>query len=364
MADFARVIATTLTKYLKEREPVILRNRKLTAMLKKKGRMTFNHSGRTTEWRVGNARASMQTYGDMDPVQYDRINRYAIASIGWAAYSIAEAYSKQESLMNKGPEAIVPLVSDIVKQLTEDLEEQFADELYVDSRLPGNSSRISGIETLFGGSYSSGKIFTNSGIYAGLSTVLGNDGGTHSGEAWPFGQSDVTYDYWTPPIWNYHATDWKASGQTWSATCMEVLRASITANRLRSSLQGQVDLIMLTPSMFDDVKEALSDKERIQVERDRASSLMVELGFADSIKFEGVEVTSEYGIPASTSNNDARQGYLFNTNKMELMSMQDRLFVQDGPNYDQDRKATKFSIDFFGQMKFASARHFGKYQAD
>jgi hypothetical protein len=43
-APWSRVVNSTIRKYIRDREINILRNRKLTAMLKKKGRIAFNVS--------------------------------------------------------------------------------------------------------------------------------------------------------------------------------------------------------------------------------------------------------------------------------------------------------------------------------
>lgn len=45
-APWSRIVNSTIKNYIKERENNTLRNRKLSALLKKRGKITFNWSGR------------------------------------------------------------------------------------------------------------------------------------------------------------------------------------------------------------------------------------------------------------------------------------------------------------------------------
>ena len=50
--EWSRIVNTTIHEFIREVEPNILRNRKLLAMMKARGRITFNHAGDLMDWKV------------------------------------------------------------------------------------------------------------------------------------------------------------------------------------------------------------------------------------------------------------------------------------------------------------------------
>jgi hypothetical protein len=103
------------------------------------------------------------------------------------------------------------------RNLMADIEEAFGDELYVDGNASGNEGRIHGFESWLGnsGAATNGYVATPSDTYAGLSTTLGNYGGTWStpprNTNWPDGKGDPEYDFWSPLLVDYTDTAWKAA---------------------------------------------------------------------------------------------------------------------------------------------------------
>ncbi len=74
-APWSRVVNSTIKKYIREREINILRNRKLTALLKKKGRISFNWSGTAMDWKVKYKRVRMTPFADGDTLEFSRKDR-------------------------------------------------------------------------------------------------------------------------------------------------------------------------------------------------------------------------------------------------------------------------------------------------
>ena len=74
--------------------------------------------------------------------------------------------------------------------------------------------------------------------------------------------------------------------------------------------------------------------------------------------FEGAEVTWEFNVPVDATGN--AQGYGFNMDEMELCSLQDKLFVSEGPYYDEATLSDRFAIHMFGNMKY-NPRYFVKW---
>jgi hypothetical protein len=73
----------------------------------------------------------------------------------------------------------------------------------------------------------------------------------------------------------------------------------------------------------------------------------------DSFFQDGAEVAHEFGMTSNV-------GYGVNIAKMQLLSMQDKLFAAEGPEYDMPSRSWRVAVDFLGQLKFHSPRHFGK----
>lgn len=355
MADWAGVANTTIRDYMRDVENDILRNRKLLALLQAKGKIVFNCAGTQMQWPVLYKRAVIKGYADMDTQSFPRRNRWKNAVLDYRGYSMAEAISKLDELKNRGPAAIVRVLETKVERMIEDFEESFSDELYIDGNASGNGKRIHGIESFLGNTTVSTyqPIAKPSDTYAGLQTDLGQYGGAWGQNpaanetAWPVGKGSVEYDFYSPLLVDITNAFWgtPASGHSfWQDFCTQQLRYGILKSMKNKSEKGRLNMALLESELFREFSESVATKERIVVQRGNSDSTsLTGLGFGDVINFEGCEVTTEFGMPLLT-------GYGFNTNQMELRSMQDRLFVSEGPFRNEESKTTRFSIDFFGNL--------------
>lgn len=345
MPEWTGIVETTIHKYVREEEVNILRNRKLLAMLQSRGRFSFGNSGDLVNWKVRFKRGSMSGYADMDTLTFQRVNRRKSAELDWRGYAIAESYSKKEKLMNKGTEAIIKYWSNKGQEMMEDVEDAFGEELYVDGNASSNTRRMHGVESFFGnsGAASGGYIGTPSDTYAGLSTSLGNYGGSWTG-TWPTGTGDAHYDFWSPLIVDYTDTAWTPTTKTWPNTCQQALRYGIVKGRRNKSKKNMLDMILLENELFRQFEDSYSAAERLNIARGDKKDGLYALGFQDTINFDGVDISSEYGIASGL-------GYGFTMGDMEVMSLQDKLFVPEGPTFDQASLSWRLSIDFFGNAR-------------
>ncbi len=349
MADWSGVVESTIKNFIREVEVDVKRNRKWLAKLEADGRITYNWSGLSMEWRIQYKRARPKGYADMDTVTFPRRSRHKIATLDWRAYTHDESISKFDKLKNRGPQAIVKMLESTVTDMTEEMEEHFGEELYVDGNASGNGRRIHGIESFMGSSGVGSSYFaTNSDSYAGLDTTLGAYGGSVLEGAWPTGTFSSEYDFYTPLLVDYTDAAWAASTKTWPNTCEEALAYGIINSMKNTSKRGRINMVLLNVELYRQFREKLRGKEQINVTQGgggRGDSL-TGLGFGDVVNFEGAEVSYEYGVPAST-------GYGFNTQQMELRSMQSQLFdFNTNGEYESTDKSLRFSIDFFGNMVF------------
>jgi hypothetical protein len=338
------VVNTTIKKYIRDREINILRNRKLTALLKKKGRISFNWSGTEMDWKVKYKRVRLTPFADGDTLEFSRKDRNKTAKLDWRGYSATDSMTKGEFLMNRGTEAIIKQYSEIASDLIDDMEDAFGEEFYVNGYAPGNSKRIHGIESFLSATQNAGNgAATPTGSFAGLSCVPGAFGGQWDPGAlpgWPHGKGDTQYDFWSPLVVDYGDTLFGGT-PTWAANCIEALAFAIIKTKKSKSAKGQLDMFLVDDEMFRILLKQLRGKERIVVERSAEKSPLVALGFSDTVNIDGTDCSWEYGMPANV-------GYGFNCDMMELRSQQAQVFVPEGPDYDQATKVHRFSVDFFG----------------
>lgn len=347
MGDWSRLLNTTIPMYLREVEVNILKNRKLLALMQQKGRIRMNCSGTLVDWKVKFKRAPLTSFADGDIVSFARRDRYKTAQLPWRAYNLTDMISDMEILQNKNEEAIVKDYQEMVTNLVEDIDDEFGSELYIDGNAAGNSRKIHGLESFFAtnGAASPGYMLPGDS-YANLNTAPGSYGGQWNG-VWPVGSGDAHYEFFSPVIIDYtcsNAAAWSSATKTWQNTCNEALRAGIMTSQKTKSKTGMLDLILLENELFRQFKNAQDSRQQLQIHRNEAVGL-VALGFTDVVNWDGVDITTEYGMPSGI-------GYGFNTSQMELMSLQSQLFMSKGPYYDEDTQANKFAINYYGNARF------------
>lgn len=361
--EFNRVLQTTIAEYMLGAEDNTIRNRKTLALLKAKGRLTFNHSGTEANWGIRYRRRDITGYADGDTIQFARSDNFKRANLPWRGYTMNDMVTKKEKLMNSGKPALIRYVSELVENMSEDFTDRFHKQLFVDGNAAGNAKLIHGFDTFC-------STFTNNpgnlvalpnNTYAGISTAVGTYGGSWTG-TWPSGLGDAEYDFFSPILVDYTNTGWTAATKTWVNTCHEALRFGIIKCKRNDSNKGMIDLVMLDGELFRQWESLLDSKERVFVQPASGSTrpTLRNLGFGDTQSFEGAEITWEFGVPADASG--VPQGYGYNIDEMELMSLQDRLFVPEGPYYDEASLSDRFAIHMFGNMKF-NPRYFAKWLA-
>lgn len=354
MSDWIRVMNTTIARYVAGAENNVVRNRKLLALLKSRGRITFNWDGEKMVWRVRHARGPMQGYSDAETLTFPRRNRWKTAELDYRGYAAAEGVTKLERLKNRGAQQIIDLFSATVDGMMEDMEENFCDELYIDGNAAGNTKRIHGIESFLGSSGTTlPYVATPGDTFANIITTPGQYGGRWTGN-WPTGKGDAQYDFWSPTLVDYTDTSWQADTFSWSTVCSQALRYGIIRSQRNKTQKGRLDLILLESEMYRLWLESLSQTERIIVEKNGSNSLMAKLGWGDVQNFDGVDITWEFGTPDNV-------GYGLNIDQMELRSMQDRLFVSEGPIYDEASSSYRLKLDFFGNCVW-NPRYFTKWK--
>lgn len=376
--EWARIANTTTAEFLKGQENAVMRKRPVFAMMKKRGQVKMNCSDDGVKWAVKYKRVPMSVNNGEQPIDFVRTNRWVNAYLDYEGYAVGDQVTKREKLKNRGNGALVKFFNKIAAMLTEDIQDQFTEELYVNDSASGNTGRFSGLESMFAATQtitvSSGAARTANAAdpcgypadtYAELQTELGAEGGgswgtqTDINSTWPFGRGSTShdsFDFWTPVIVNYTSTAFDGSSSTWQANAVRAVRFALDAVNTRNKLaDGDLDLVLLDRGLYRQYKDTLDSKERINV---TASNELRALGFegTDMISQDGATIMSEFGIPAGV-------GYGLSMKCIELRSMQDQIFVPEGPDYDISNRAWRYVVDIIGQFKFKSPRNFFKLVA-
>lgn len=356
MPDWTRIVNTTMHEFIRQEEPQVIRNRKLSALMLERGRITMNHSGDIMDWKVRFKQAPMVGFTDGDTLNFAQRDKWRTAQLPWRGYASTDSMTKMQREKNKSSEAIIKLFSAMTETLMEDMDQQFGEEFYVDGELGGNSKRLHGLESLFGASApgAGALIAAPNDTYAGLLTNLAGYGGSWTG-TWPTGTGDAHYDFWSPLIVSYTNTGWTATTKTWPNTCVESLRFGIIKGKKNSLKSTKLELVLMADELYRQFLDAYGVKENLYVTRGMESPLY-KLGFTDTLNFDGIDLTYEYGVPAGCA-------YGLPIEQMELCSLQGQLFVPTGPEYNIVDQSYRVSLDFMGNLRIKGARYMTKWAA-
>lgn len=362
MAITARMINTTITKYIRKEVLAMLRNRKLWAILNDRGRITFNNSGagpnnNDFDWKVQYRQVPMTPYSDGQTLTFAPQNLWKSAALDYRGYTMQDSIGILEKLKNKNDEAIIKVFDDIAMRMMTSAKDKLGEELYVDGNAAANLGRFHGFESFLSATAGSAgaKVAVNNDSYAGLSTVLGAYASNSWNGTWPTGTGDSEIDFWTPLVVDYTNTGFAATSPTWRVNCIEALRFGITKAKKNVNKDGAIDLVMMTDDMYIDFKNAEDDKTQNRISRDDGSSGLWKLGFRDIMNLDGVDCTYEYGVPADT-------GYGLPMGVIEMMSLQDDLIKAKEVFWDINSLVDKFVLLIFGNLKFEQIRNFVKWK--
>jgi hypothetical protein len=351
------VLTSTLDNFIEGEMENIMRSRPFLAMIKAQGAIKFNEGGDDLNWLVRYKRTTMVPIGDNGTATFQQVVKRKIAKLPVRAYVCPQGINKMTKVKNKGKAARIKLLATMAEELTDDIGDQFAEELYVDGNAAGNTLKWHGLESAMGitgtGS-TAGFVSVNDDNYAGLDTDLGAYGGTWTATSWPRGNGSSQYDFWSPLIIDYTDGSWTASTKTWPNTCVEAIRFGIVHSRRNAT---KLDFFMLSNELYRQLLENIDDKEQINVMRGGDNAL-VKLGFGDTVSIDGVPVTSEYGVPDGV-------GYGISIAKgknLRLHSWQKQLFQME-KDYDIESFTDRFAVDCYGNMRF-NPRNQVKFNAD
>lgn len=359
--QWARLFNTTLAEHRQGMEENMMRNYQMGALLESNGRVTYNHSGNGFDWNIQFKLPPASGNTGEQTRNFVRRNYNKVANLDWRGYEVTDSMTWFEFLANKGEEGIVKIFDNMVGNLTKGLKQHFGRQYYVDGNATGNETCWHGFESMFGRTSNKTIDITNgaertanqadaicvpSDTYAGISTVLGTYGGEQeTSTPWPHGVASPEYDFWSPLIIVFDSTEFGATDDKFDKGD-EAIRYGLThSQRNLGGLDEQTTQVFLDRELFRAFKKAQGAKEEIVVDNASQGTLR-SLGFKNSFIFDGVEITSENGVPN-------RVGYGININKVELASM-DSTLLKTEAEWDMRTQSYNAVVSTLSNIVFKS----------
>lgn len=354
--EWIGVVHATRPKYMKGASDLTLRTRLFLAMLKRKGRIEYNQSGTDCIWQLEYSQPQVTSHADGGLLDFSNHDAFRQLSISWRGYTATDTLTKKQNAMNKGDEALINLFQTKQNRLMKSIQNNFAGEIYKDGEATGRTNCIHGVETFLatGTTTAADRIAQPSDTYAGISTALGNQGGSWSANAstfpnaavasdWPDGQGDSEYDFLSPKVVNWSSTNWGTGSALWEDNCWRVISQAITWLTLTGGEDGMPDICVLAPNLFQGYKNHEEAIRRINIPHKVAN----DLGFAGNVlNQDGCAIQADFDCPFNT-------GYMFNTSFVTIASLYPELFWMEGPDKDpRSAWSWLWGVGFGGNVKW------------
>lgn len=342
---------------MKGAEDRTIRGRYMLAKLKKEGRIVMGGMGLSRKWQFEVFETTPTSLGDAGTLQFARADRYRQMEVDWRGYYVSDMMTKKQKLMNRGVERLINYYEEIVPSLTKDITNKFnQDELWIDGNATGNGDRLHGIESFMaddGNTVAADRVAAPGDSYGGHSTAVTTFGGTWSSilatppnatinTDWPEGKGTSDFDASSPKLINWSSNNWGTGSTSFEDNSERVIRYARSVTRLTGGRDGSPSALMMGGNLYRDFLNKQQSVFRNEIPHKEAD----DLGFAgEYVNFEGAMLMDDFGI-------DADIGYGINFQECELTSMQDQLFVPDGPEYSITQQAWLFAVLMFGNFRW------------
>ncbi|MHC4644222.1 MAG: phage major capsid protein [Planctomycetota bacterium] len=333
MAEFARALQAATAKYLKGAANETIQNSIILSELKKRGRIKYNQSGTSIDWRIKYKQRTLTPVADMEDLQFARQNLYVSATLPYRGYRMQDAISEKERQMVKGTEALMQIWPGKMESLMEDANDRLSAELFVDGNATGNTEKFHGLESIFGAATgtSTTQWTTSSETYAGLTLAAVH--GTESDSS-----------AYSPQILEESYTDYG----TWASNPTKIVRALVSGCTLRNNKRGRPDMVMTGENRYNQFKDKLASEEQIMAGPPTRERTYAGL---KGIAYDGVEVTWDFDCGTALA-------YCLNFDHIELRILTPRLWYSRS-DYDHGKDAHTFSVNILGNMRI-NPRYQGK----
>jgi len=355
MPDVASLIdLSSIADYERGAQDLTIRNRLFLAMLQKRGRITYNHSGTECIWDaiISQPQASGWIGQSLEFGSHNPLIQF---TTDWRGLVNTDSFDFMGYLQNRGQATqLVNVWKTKIDGVMTGLRNSFTGELFNDG---SDSQKPLGLRSfLDAGTVVVGdKIAAPSDTYAGKSTVVASQGGSWEttatltapnasiGNNWPYPRGTSDYDCTSPKLVNTVSTAWTGTN-TWLANAWRCLNTARTWLKVSGDREHMPNLCFLSADYYDQFKENQEAKTHLLMPVREAT----ELGFPDTLGFEGLAVEgADFDVPANN-------GFILNLNTIEIKCMLDVLFKvivgsSGKSTVDDWLKGAGFNIDDLSQ---------------
>ncbi len=355
--EWIGVINSTKPKYMKGASDMTIRRRLFLAMLRRKGRITYNNDGYENRWQVEFSQPEMVQHGDGAMLDFGNHDAFRQLVTPWGGYVVTDSLSMKQQAMNKGDSALINLFKTKQERMRKKIDNGLAGEMYRAGGTSGRENCIQGLATFMTERTTPGaadRIAEPGATYGGLNTNLADQGGSWSSNGssypnatlakdFPDGSGDVEYDYLAPKLVNWSSTGWGTNSTTWEDNCWRVIGQTITWLTIQGGDEGMPEICVLASNLFQGYKNHEEAIRRINVPHKTAN----DLGFSGNVlNQDGCAISADFDCPYNT-------GYMVNTSTVEIASLMPELFWMKGPDQDP-RTAWSYlwGTGFYGQARW------------
>lgn len=357
--DWQRHAQSTLANHLRDQEKSILRNYLIGALIQNGGRVLYNESGRGFTWPVLYKLHSIEGDVGMGPRTFQPTSQFQTAGLPFRGYNVTDTISRGEFLANRGPEAVINIFNGMGERLQQSLSQRLGPMYYVNGYTAGNEKGWHGFESMYtcngttnvtsGASLNTQRAANaadptgySDTTYAEMDTELGAYGGSaESGVYWLEGDPSTEYDVWTPPVVNYTSTYFSAT-TTFAANGQKAMRYALTHASRRGGKDRHPTNIALARNLWIAFLDSQNSKQQINVQ---SNIVEWELGFGETMKFDGVSVTPDTAAPNSV-------GYIFNPKNITIRCQTGQMFEPESEPYSSIDQSYKFVVSTASNMQF------------
>jgi hypothetical protein len=337
VAEWERVIQAAMTKHAKGASNETMQKSVLLGMLKDRGRISYNESGKDMDWKVKYKQITLEATSDMEAYTFQRHNLYKTFTLDWRGARMGDVISEKERLMIRNKEALISIWAPKADILREDAVDQLNKWMYYDGNATGYTKCFHGLASIFGYTAAS------TSLYAAANDTYGGQtlNAKHGTEA------DATA--YSPHLVNEGATEFGS----WTSNPTKVMRYLVSATTVKNAAGGRPDIALTTESRYNVFKDSLASEEQYVVDAKDITKLSA--GF-QGVRYDGLDLTWDYdynctgGLGTST--------VALNLSKIKLRLLTKQLFVGDS-SYDIDRHAYLFDLVTWGNLEI-NPRYQGK----
>lgn len=367
MADDSLLIrgAATIRNYAKGADEKIARRRLVPAMLKAKGRIPKRQGGDGFSWQWEFRQATANANNGAQSITPAPVDRYRQSTLTYKGYEVNDKLSWREKILNRDNKSkLIDVMANLGEKLIRDMGDAFHTTFYADgtgtSAMDGMGGFLAYTQTIQEGASTPTARTANAAdrlgypndTYAGHSTVLGNLGGTWSGDYCGGGTGSSDFDAYTPTLVRCQSTAF--GGSTWQANAVEAVRYGAMQCLLKQAQgDGMLDTAIFPSNMWYLLANRLDAKERVTVRDAFGLPHYGQDSEKGVIVIDGLRCTYEYGVPVN-------RGYGINWGSVEYRCCLDSLIEldDDSPKWVGTESGYHWIARMLGNYAFTSPRDF------